>query len=346
MGRRFAVPLIILALLAGSTAAVCRDEAPTSPPAASPALDVPADPAQPGPYAVGVTTRTFERRSSTTGQPRVLETYIWYPAAAAGAPDAGLKATKNAPLAAGGPFPLVIFSHGSGGNPLQSTYFTSRLASYGFVVAAPPHPGNTTADCFPCEDRAVMLDSGANRPADISFVLDELLRLNKAGGDPLSGAIDGSRVGMSGHSFGAYTTIMVEPEGDRFRARLAMSAPDIPVVMGGATRSIAVPTMIMSGDLDDVLPPTQQRSLFRQMTVSPRYLLTIRGAGHLSFSDVCIPAFAGCRPGDVGVDVAHDLINRYGIAFLLTYVAGDDRYRAYLDGSHPADSGVILEAKS
>lgn len=347
MVRRFAVPLVVVALVAASIAAVCGGEtaAPPSSTAASPTPAYPLDPAQPGPYSVGVTVRRFERRSSTTGQPRILETYIWYPAAAAAAPDSTLKGSKDAPVATGGPFPLVLFSHGSGGNPLQSTYFTSRLASYGVVVAAPSHPGNTTADCFPCEDRNVMIDSGINRPADISAALDELLRLSAGGSDPLSGAVDGARVGASGHSFGAYTTLMVEPDGRRFRARLAMSAPDI-VVMAGAIRSISVPTMIMSGDLDDVLPPAQQQSLFEKMGAVPRYLLTIHGAGHLSFSDVCIPAFAGCRPGDADVRAAHDVINRYGIAFLLTYVAGDDRYRGYLDGSRPVDAGVSLEAKN
>ena len=38
------------------------------------------DPTAPGPYAVGFTTRTFTKASVTTGEPRVLETQIWYPA--------------------------------------------------------------------------------------------------------------------------------------------------------------------------------------------------------------------------------------------------------------------------
>jgi hypothetical protein len=38
------------------------------------------NPAERGPYAVGLTKRTFERPSNADGTPRVMETSIWYPA--------------------------------------------------------------------------------------------------------------------------------------------------------------------------------------------------------------------------------------------------------------------------
>ena len=40
----------------------------------------------------------------------------------------------------GGPYPLVLFSHGFAGYRLQSTFLTTHLASWGFVVAAVEHP--------------------------------------------------------------------------------------------------------------------------------------------------------------------------------------------------------------
>ena len=49
------------------------------------AQEAPPDPGAPGPYAVGATRRTFTRASSTTGQPRVLDAAIWYPATSASA---------------------------------------------------------------------------------------------------------------------------------------------------------------------------------------------------------------------------------------------------------------------
>ena len=44
------------------------------------------------------------------------------------------------------PLPILLFSHGSCGFPLQSKFLTALVASYGFIVAAPPHPGNRITD--------------------------------------------------------------------------------------------------------------------------------------------------------------------------------------------------------
>ncbi len=152
-------------------------------PADSPIAGLP-DPGQPGPYAVGVTRWTFTRPSTTTGQPRVLNALIWYPASAAATASPPADPRLGAPLDAepdrrGQPYPVVVFSHGSGGSPLGYTYFATHLASHGFVMVAPPHPGNTSADCpSPClasvpAARPSILDSAPNRPDDVVFALEQ-----------------------------------------------------------------------------------------------------------------------------------------------------------------------------
>jgi len=120
------------------------------------ALDgCPALPWQPGPFGVGYQRVTFTKESVTMpGKQRVLDTWIWYPADAA---IASLYATPRGkvgvPLVAGvGRRPLLMFSHGSCGIPTQSLFLTTVLASYGFVVAAPPHPGNVLSPT--CESQA------------------------------------------------------------------------------------------------------------------------------------------------------------------------------------------------
>src|SRR5262249_3350936 len=129
------------------------------------------DPSDHGPYAVGFTRRTYTKPSETTGQPRALDTAIWYPAVpGTGSPDGAL--LRDAQMARRRS-PLVLFSHGSGGLPGPSPFLTETLASWGFVVAAPPHPGNTTFELSTCEADAA--DSFANRVADVRFVIDSLL---------------------------------------------------------------------------------------------------------------------------------------------------------------------------
>ena len=278
------------------------------------------DPGLPGPYPVGVTELTFERNSTTTGQPRTLKTIIWYPAAeSAGTQpeDHMLNGVIDAKLTDDNlPLPIIMFSHGSGGMPYQSTYYTRHLASHGFVVIEPTHPGNTVADCFPCTDTAALLDSYRNRPDDITFVLEALLARRADPGPLFYNALDASRVGMSGHSFGALDTLRLAGSDSRFSAALAMAPP------AGRRLSldridIEVPTMIMGGGLDKITPLEEQKEYFDSIGTDgpPHFLLVFPLGGHLSYSDVCVPALDGCGTDALDEDRAYELIKLHAPAF-------------------------------
>jgi len=293
------------------------------------------DPAAPGPYPVGVTELTFERASSTTGEPRVLKTVVWYPAAESArgaAEDPTLKGARDAALAGDGlPLPMIIFSHGSGGTPWQSTFFTTHLASYGFVVVAPPHPGNTFGDCFPCTKPAELVDSFVNRPVDVTFVLASMLKLNDDPASMFHNALDGTRVGMSGHSFGGLDTLEFAAKGSDspFAAALAM-APEAGKTAPAPRGEVDIPLMIMGGDRDLVCPVKYDQAFFDLVTAStPHFLVIFPRGGHLAYSDVCIAALA-CGPDDLSQERAHELVNFYATAFFETYVAKVKGYEGYL----------------
>ena len=115
---------------------------------------------------------------------------------------------RDAGVDPGERYPLVVFSHGSGGVRFQSWFLLQALASHGYVVVAPDHAGNTaldqllgTADPFPVV--------AANRPRDVSFAIDEVLARAADPSDPLAGAVDPSRVAVVGHSFGGFTALAV-----------------------------------------------------------------------------------------------------------------------------------------
>jgi predicted dienelactone hydrolase len=288
----------------------------------------------PGPYPVGLTEIAFERPSSTTGEPRVLQTLVWYPAAesARNAPEDDIAhGVKDAPLTGDGlPLPIIMFSHGSGGLPWQSTYYTTHLASYGFVVVAPPHPGNTAADCVPCTDTAALADSLLNRPADIMFVLDSMLKLNDDPASVFYRALDGNRVGMSGHSFGGLITLQLAATrgANPFKAALAMA----PVASGVPPTTTPIPLMIMGGGEDNVCPVENDREYLDSLDgSSPHYLLVFPRGGHLAYSDQCIELLGECGGDKINQEKAHASINRYATAFFETYVAGDQSYAKYLD---------------
>jgi predicted dienelactone hydrolase len=139
-----------------------------------------------------------------------------------------------------GPFPLIVFSHGLGGSREGYEYLGRHWASHGYVVALPQHLGSDDAvwrnKANPVQEirRAAMdLGNAMARPLDVRFVLDRLTAMNQEDG-PLHGRLDLSAIGMSGHSFGGWTTLalagQVFPRGvtladPRVKAAISMSAP-------------------------------------------------------------------------------------------------------------------------
>jgi predicted dienelactone hydrolase len=105
-----------------------------------------------------------------------VEFDIWYPAKDGGKRITvggngvffGTDAGRGAPFQ-DGRFPVVIISHGAGGNAGQFGWIASELAHAGFVVVLPNHPGTTTGNAS--AEAAVRV---WERPADVSAVLDEL----------------------------------------------------------------------------------------------------------------------------------------------------------------------------
>lgn len=168
-----------------------------------------------GAYAVG----TRELHIDDAARP--LTATIWYPALNADDAEAGTtyrlgliavtgSAISDAAVdASGGPYPLVVFSHGNGGMRFQSLFFTERLASYGFVVMAVDHPDDTVLDALAGSiDEDVLVESLALRPLDMLRLIDYADALNRDGGD-FDGLIDMARIGVTGHSFGGYTALAV-----------------------------------------------------------------------------------------------------------------------------------------
>lgn len=260
-----------------------------------------------GIYPVG--TRSFEWTDASRN--RTLPVDVWYPATAQhlgedladatrdhyevmpGMPEVTQDAVRDA-NAEIGPFPLIVFSHGFGGDKRQSTFFCTHLASHGFVVAAMDHVGNTTADMLASaaapEDPNEMSTFIEDRPFDASFVVDRML----AGDGGVS--VDAGRIGMSGHSFGGWTTLMTVGRDERVGAALPLAPA------GGISRDNkgnpvssplsdalnldwprAVPTLYLVADLDSVLPLSSMQDLNDQ-TENARSVVLVN-ADHFHFAD-------------------------------------------------------------
>lgn len=331
-----------------------------------------AEPSGLGPYGVGHVL--FEVVDPARGD-RALRTELWYPVDpedARGTPtfydfqffSLGLLsdvAFEGAPISDDIAFPLVVFSHGSGGASWQSPFLTERLASHGFVVAAPNHTGNTTndrvggtSDPFPVIAR--------NRPLDVSFLIDHLVARSEDPLDPLYLKINPFLVGVAGHSFGGFTALAMaagyeDPDAgtdvppDPRVAAIAPIAPASSLFSDAELAAIDVPTFLLSGTLDTTTPidPETTRP-FDLIRGRPLYRADVVGATHLQFAAICaiggalsdfgvdddmierlIGGFlASCRPPAFPIEEVERIQSVYLTAFFKRHLYGDERDEPFL----------------
>jgi len=116
--------------------------------------------------------------------------------------------------------PVVVFSHGLGGSRDGYRYLGEYWAGHGFVCAHLQHIGSDTAvfidglkdDQGPQQTmrRAAMDPRNAiDRAKDVTFVIDQLKRMNDDAQSPLHARLDLAKLGMAGHSFSGHTTMVI-----------------------------------------------------------------------------------------------------------------------------------------
>lgn len=114
---------------------------------------------------------------------------------------------------------LVVISHGLWDSPLNFEAWANQLASHGFTVLLPEHPGSDAA-----QQHAMLSGKAAPpgpeelklRPRDVSALIDAAA----AGRLGLSTPVDTSRVLAAGHSWGATTVLQLAgatPSSQRLR---------------------------------------------------------------------------------------------------------------------------------
>jgi dienelactone hydrolase len=199
---------------------------------------------------------------------RTLSVQVMYPARG----EAGGDPVEGAPITTdGGPFPLVLFSHGFlATGPIYGA-LTTDIASAGYVVAAPTYPlSNTNAPGGPS---FTDLD---NQPADASFVIDELLA------DPdFAPILADDRIGAAGHSMGGMTTLGLGLASCCTDERLdAAAAYSGAALLGPNSFAGDVPLLLVHGDGDPVVPYRRSVEAFEGAD-APKYLVTLLGGGHV-----------------------------------------------------------------
>ncbi len=267
----------------------------------------------PHPVATAQYTYTDENRVetfTTTGEKRWVNVEFWYP------------------QDGGGPYPLVVFSHGSFGLKTSNTSTFIELASHGYVVASIDHPYQALL-AVSADGRRILADQGfiqefmnSNkdvydgktqiglyqkwmkvRTADINFVLDTIVQQAKGGADGVYRLVDTEKMGLMGHSLGGAAAVQVGRERRDVDAIVNLDGTllgeyldfvDGQPVINQAVYPLPI-LSIYSDDMKQVYARSQEAGYpnpwQRMLATDPHaYEVYIAGTNHMSLTDVPLVA--------------------------------------------------------
>jgi predicted dienelactone hydrolase len=251
-------------------------------------------------------------------------------------------------IATDGPFPLVIYSHGSGGLRFIHSNYTEALASHGYIVAAADHIGNTAVDRL-ADSETPGAVTAFNRPNDVTRVIDAFLDPENVETVGFVANLNPSQIAVTGHSFGGFTAYAMasgfENENGEFVAdervgaiiALAPAASEA-LLSDERLASIGIPTLVVGATDDGTTPIDPNVTRPWELTSSDlSYRLDLTAAEHETFTDICaylafLPTLeapaqivvdtlearteAGCDADDMPIERAQAITNTFAISFL------------------------------
>lgn len=236
------------------------------------------------------------------------------------------------------PAPLVVFSHGGLADEFVFPDFGNRLARAGFIVLYPRHAdsrlNSNSGGLFG-------MNNNLNRVRDVSAMLDRLAQVEQAV-PHLRGMIDRERIGVAGHSYGAYVAQVIggarvlvsgrytSLQDKRVDAVMPISAQGIDANYGlGADswRELRLPLFTITGTLDSGAAQFNDPNFnlleykgacFFRSVPGDKFMMVITGARHTSF-------------GNPAGGTATQLTSEYGEIFFRAYLMNDTRSAKLLE---------------
>lgn len=216
---------------------------------------------------------------------------------------------------------MVVLLQG-GAVPEEDYYYLGdQLASWGFVVAIPPHPR----------------DFAIYAPQRSSAVLDTLAGLAQSDPQWLS-YFDLEHATVGGHSLGGVVADGVVETDLRFRQLVLLAS------YPGDTDGLS-----FTGNLLSVAGAQDCNATLSETTAGyesygyPRALAILDGVTHYQFTASEAEDLADCTPG-VSLDIAHQRLGEALVSWLKVEVEGDGQFLRYLEAPSAGISWRIESA--
>jgi dienelactone hydrolase len=324
MKRPVIISLCLLALLAGCGGDV---PLPAAAPLSTPAADIAALPgATPGEHEVVVAANLT---LPAEGERRAIDFNLYYPAQ-------------------GRDFPLLVFSHGNWSNKDSYDNIIEHWVSHGYAVIAPNH-----LDCCSMAQgifnslRYGQLALITERVSDINHLLARLDTIDQLHPD-FAGKADASQLGITGHSFGAFSAQQFggagtfDPDTEQFlyfpeaavKAIVAISPPGpmFDTITEGSWDQLSTPNLVTTGtwDIQPSFWPDWRMHLmsYERASASDNYALVTQGADHYLGGLICRLDREEAPQLD-----ALSMLRIASTNFLNAYLKNDAQARAFIDSA-------------
>jgi len=315
---------------------------------------------------------------------RTLPVALWYPSNDTDGVPAFYKLYPSARALDGaipslsGPAPVLLFSHGRSGFAEYSSFLCEHFASQGWLVAGIDHVGDRFSDVETPRDIYSL------RPQDVTALLDFLQALpdthplhgrasskvalagHSFGGyttfaavgahfdvDTLRGDCDGGWESDFCDNVRAQEALFrVGFLDDRILAALPIAPGNVRLFADGeGLAELGIPVMFITGAQDRNAPDdTQGIPVWTHLSGPEHRWVKFMTGGHFTFTNICpfigpLGENNGCDDGFIDLDIAHDLTNRYALAFARRHVLGDDSGADLLDADSAAHPDIELYKK-